>query len=147
MPGRPQAPATYLCRRKVLSELSAAFASVMGGRLSLAQARSATLTFASEAMAAAASLEKSRPVKFLIKGLPDLALLGSLPEPSPLFFDAREAAGCCLVQHYFLCWKWHRGDRVEPMVTQTIANFVKGVRGRSCILLASTVRWHCRQSE
>jgi hypothetical protein len=113
MPGRPQAPATYLSRRKVLSELSAAFASVMGGRLSLAQARSATLTFASEAMAAAASLEKSRPVKFLIKGLPDLALLGSLPEPSPLFFDAREAAGCCLVQHYFLCWKWHRGDRVE----------------------------------
>jgi hypothetical protein len=50
----------------------------MGGRFSLAQARSATLTFASEAMAAAASLEKSRPVKFLIKGLPDLALSGPL---------------------------------------------------------------------
>ena len=69
-----------------MSELSAAFASVMGGRLSLSQARSATRTFASEAMAAEASLEKSRPVKFLIKGLPDLALLGVLPSLS--FFDA-----------------------------------------------------------
>lgn len=81
MPGRSQAPATYLCRRKVLSELSATFVSVMGGRLSLAQARSATLTIASEAMAAAASVEKSHPVKFLIKGLPGFALLGSCRRP------------------------------------------------------------------
>jgi hypothetical protein len=49
----------------------------MGGRLSLAQERGATGVFASEAVAAAASLEKSRPVKVLIKGLPDLTLLGS----------------------------------------------------------------------
>jgi hypothetical protein len=68
MPGCPLAPATYLCRLK-LNELSAAFASVMGGRLSLAQERSATGVFASEAMAAEVSLEKSRPVKFLIEGL------------------------------------------------------------------------------
>jgi hypothetical protein len=64
MPGRPQAPAIYQYRRKVLSELSEAFASVIGGRLSLAEARRTKRTFASEAMAAAASLEKSRPVKF-----------------------------------------------------------------------------------
>jgi len=60
-----------------VSELSAAFASVIGGRLILAQERSATDVCASEAIAAAASLEKSRPVKFLIKGLPDLTWLGS----------------------------------------------------------------------
>jgi hypothetical protein len=124
-PGRPQAPATYLCRRKLLSELSAAFASIMGGRLSLAQARSATLTLASEAMAAAASLERNRPVKFLIKGLPDLALLGSCRN---LFF-------LMSVKHwslfgfdiYFLWWRLHRRNGVGPLVMPTVANFLKGV--------------------
>jgi len=61
----------------MLSESFEASESVIGGGLSVAKARSATRTFASEAMAAATSLEESRPVKFLIKGLPDLAL----PEP------------------------------------------------------------------
>ena len=97
MPGRPQAPATYLYRRKVLSELSEAFASVIGGRLSLEEARRTKRTFASEAMAAEASLEKSRPVKFLIKGLPDLALL----EPLVLM----PVKHWSLFDIYFLWWK------------------------------------------
>jgi hypothetical protein len=125
MPGRPQAPATYLCRRKVLSDLFAAFASVMGGRLSLAQARSATHTFASKAIAAEASLEKSRPGKFLIKGLQDLALLlGSrqsllfvMPvKHGPLFGTSSPAGTITMASRNFSC------SLVFPTQAMTPAN-------------------------